>query len=375
MKNDKKPHKKLNYDTLLLNLILSGLKKDIDELELNAITLSRIIKNTEPELSKKINSIIGSYTTSGNATRGVGIAPVPLDTETQLEMATIALPDVNKYEFPVLKQSLVKKIETFIQEREKAELLLQKNIRPTTSLLLIGPPGTGKTMLAYYIASILNKNLIILDLAASISSLLGKTGHNLKKVLKYARQTGAVLLLDEFDAIAKRRDDPTDLGELKRVVNVLLMELEHWPVSSVIIATSNHPDLLDKAIWRRFDHILEIELPSEKEILLILSKHFEDFANQELKKVLKPISIMLKGYSAADVARFAENVKRHVVLKNVKINVAIIDELVDFIKTKEAKGMFCKLSKKLLGDDISVRQLAEITGLSSSGVQYHLTGK
>ena len=103
--------------------------------------------------------------------------------------------------------------------------------------------------------------LYTLDLATVMNSFLGKTGQNIRMVLNHAMSTRSVLLLDEFDAIAKRRDDDADIGELKRLVNVLLQAVDNWTGESLLVAATNHPDLLDPAVWRRFDLALTIATP------------------------------------------------------------------------------------------------------------------
>jgi SpoVK/Ycf46/Vps4 family AAA+-type ATPase len=99
-----------------------------------------------------------------------------------------------------------------------------------------------------------------------MSSFLGRTGNNIRNVLDYAKGVNCVLLLDEFDAIAKRRDDAVEIGELKRLVTVLLQEIDEWPPSGLLLAATNHQDLLDPAVWRRFEMIVEFPMPSEPEI-------------------------------------------------------------------------------------------------------------
>ncbi|MCR6637841.1 MAG: ATP-binding protein [Sporocytophaga sp.] len=364
-----------SIEKFILDIISAGLSNDLAKTELAALSLARSLKKENPSIAQKINNVLATFSLSGGAAiRRAGGAPLPVDNETQLEMATVEAPS-EILASPIFSVLIEDRVKTFLEERENIEVLLEKNIRPSTSLLLIGPPGTGKTMLARYIASQLNKNLVILDLSSSISSLMGKTGANLKKVLQYAKQNPCILLFDEFDAIAKKRDDNTDLGEIKRVVNVLLMELEDWPISSIFIATSNHPELLDRAIWRRFDHTIEISLPQKDQVADILNKELNGFFTEYNcdSAILSPIATLLDGKSAADICKFSTNVKRRVVLKNESPIVSCLNELELYLSDKKIRGKFCTLAKEALGDAITVREIAEITGLSPAGVQHHIS--
>ena len=279
-----KPNKSTAYpENLIVELIVSALEKRSVEAESLALSIARIIKKDNPDFSKKIISAVSAFSFNPSFARSID-EPLPVDSDSKLEMVNIISPNPDIHTEPVLNPFVREKIQNFLEERRRAPLLLDRGIRPSTSLLLIGQSGTGKTMLAKHIASALGLNLVVLDLSSSISSLLGKTGQNLKQVLGYARETGSVLLLDEFDAIAKKRDDSTDLGEIKRVVNVLLIELEAWPVSSVVIATSNHPELLDRAIWRRFDHTLEIQHPGNEERVALIKRGFGDFLVKDIPR-------------------------------------------------------------------------------------------
>ena len=130
------------------------------------------------------------------------------------------------------------------------------------SLLLYGPPGCGKTSIAYYLAHRLGLPLVTARLDALISSLLGNTAKNLRRVFDFANRQPCVLFLDEFDAIAKARDDQHELGELKRVVNSLLQNMDTYCQHGVLIAATNHQELLDDAIWRRFQTVIEVPKPA-----------------------------------------------------------------------------------------------------------------
>lgn len=360
----------------IIDLISSGLVGEPKRVELAAISLARSLKKDSPEIAKSINDLISSFAlNSGTSIRSAGTAPLPVDHSTRLEMASLYKPNDEYNLAPVLPYGIQERIDTFLDERSKIDILLDNNIRPSTSLLLVGQPGTGKTMLAKYIATRLHKNLIILDLSSSMSSLMGKTGANLKRVLQYAKQNSCVLLFDEFDAIAKKRDDNTDLGEIKRIVNVLLMELEDWPITSMFIATSNHPELLDKAIWRRFDHHITLPVPDYEERLKVLQNELSVFLHhhQVEDDILKPIAKLFNQKTPADICKYANNVKRRSILKGEPPTLSLFHEIDDFNEDKKMRAEFCVIAKDILGTKISVRQLAEITGLSPAGVQHHLT--
>ena len=360
----------------IIDLISASLVGEPNRVELAALSLARSLKKEDPEIAGVINKAISSYSIDGGAfIRSSGGNPLPVDRDTQLEMAMVFEPNEILNPMPVLSKAVAERVEDFLNERRKMEVLLEQDIKPSTSLLFTGQPGTGKTMLAKHIASSLNKNLIVLDLSTSISSLMGKTGANIKKIINYAKKNPSVLLFDEFDAIAKKRDDQTDLGEMKRVVNILLMELEDWPVSSVFIATSNHPELLDKAIWRRFDHALEINLPVAKHRFEILERELGDFLRLRNVSVLllHPISELLEGKSAADICKYANNVKRRSVLREEEVSIALIKEIDGFQNDKKLRAEFCKIAKDILKEKITIRELADLTGLSPAGVQHHIS--
>lgn len=131
------------------------------------------------------------------------------------------------------------------------------------NLLTYGPPGTGKSRLARFIAQELGLDLYIARLDGLISSFLGSTSKNIRALFDFAAKTPCILFLDEFDAIAKLRGDSQELGELKRVVNSFIQNLDTLGPQSIVLAATNHESLLDSAVWRRFGYRLELSFPTE----------------------------------------------------------------------------------------------------------------
>lgn len=196
---------------------------------------------------------------------------IPLEQESGRRLVEVdPTPDGAGLAMPPVVQT---HLEEIVAERRKAKALRIAGVGLTRTVLLSGPPGVGKTLAAKWLAAKLKLPLVSLDLATCVSSYLGTSGRNIAAVFDYARSGKCVLLLDEFDAIAKRRDDAADIGELKRVVNVILLELDKWPDSSLLVAATNHAQLLDSAIDRRFDRSVEVPVPQAEQRRAIL-KHF-----------------------------------------------------------------------------------------------------
>ncbi|MFB4353215.1 ATP-binding protein [Microbacterium sp. LS_15] len=173
----------------------------------------------------------------------------------------------------VLAPELSAQVELLISEHASAAELSGFGLTPSRTVLFTGPPGVGKTVTAAHVAARLQVPLITVNFATLISSLMGKTGSNFQELVDSAHEAGAVLFLDEFDAIAKSRGDQQDLGEMKRVVNVVLQQLDAWPAGRLLIAATNHPELLDNAIFRRFDAEIAFCAPGPEERRRFLDAH------------------------------------------------------------------------------------------------------
>lgn len=162
-------------------------------------------------------------------------------------------------------------VQQLIEEQQRASLLRSHSLEPRHSALLVGPPGNGKTSLAEAVAESLAVPFFVVRYEAMIGSFLGETASRMKRVFDYARTTPCVLFFDEFDTVGKERGDTHETGEIKRVVTSLLMQIDDLPSYVVILAATNHSELLDRAVWRRFQLRLSLPVPSQKQLAAYLT--------------------------------------------------------------------------------------------------------
>jgi len=355
----------LNY---IPKLIRAALNEDHNKIEKISISLSRKLKKDYPEISEQIGEILSANKVGANTIRSLNLEPKPIDKDSRLDLVDVD--SIGLIDRPILNNKVNIEIDNFIKERKMKDKLLKKGIEPTKSILLTGPPGVGKTYLANYLAGVLDLNLVSLNLATTISSYLGKTGKNIKNILDYSRKNSSILFLDEFDAIAKKRDDESDLGELKRIVNVLLKELDNWPSYSIIIAATNHPQILDKAIWRRFDLILDLDLPNDELKKQLLRKYLpEDISDDNIDI----IATFLNKISPADIEKFSQKIKRKSIINETPSLEIALNEIPNFIDVNSNEiGELCRFAKKTFGNKITIREIANLVGKTPSTVHYHL---
>jgi AAA+ superfamily predicted ATPase len=180
-------------------------------------------------------------------------------------------------------------------------------------VLLAGPPGNGKTSLAEAIAEALAVPFFIVRYEAMIGSFLGETASRLKRVFDYARTTPCLLFFDEFDAVGKERGDLHETGEIKRVVTSLLMQIDDLPSYTVVVAATNHAELLDRAVWRRFQLRLELKAPTERELTTYF-KRFADTCEEPLGQSPATLAKKLGAISYGEAEEFCRDVRRRAVL-------------------------------------------------------------
>ena len=207
----------------------------------------------------------------------------------------------------------------FLTDFHHTDELSAKGIASNLRLLLSGPPGTGKSLLASHVAAKLDRPFYVVRLDSVISSLLGDTAKNIRSVFDFVPRDNSVLFLDEMDAIAKLRDDRYELGELKRVVNTVIQGLDTMEEATVVIAATNHPHLLDPAIWRRFPYKIEMQLPN-KLIRENMWKHFL-YADEDVdKSACNVLATLSKELSGADIETIALALRRHATLTSTTVD-------------------------------------------------------
>ncbi|MET4451897.1 ATP-binding protein [Bradyrhizobium sp. RT3b] len=204
--------------------------------------------------------------------------------------------------------------EALIEEQRRADVLRSHGLEPRHRVLLAGPPGNGKTSLAEAIAEALSVPLLTVRYESIIGSFLGETASRLRRVFDFARTTPCVLFFDEFDVIGKERGDIHETGEIKRVVSSLLLQMDDLPSWTVIAAATNHPELLDRAAWRRFQLRLELPAPGERQISNFIAMYFKDRPLPDLGRSPDQLARALRGSSLAEVEDFCTNIVRRFVL-------------------------------------------------------------
>lgn len=224
-------------------------------------------------------------------------------------------------------------LERVIQEQRRKDLLASYGLNPVRKILFCGPPGCGKTMAAEALAKELYLPLVLVRFDAVISSYLGETAANLRRVFDFATSRPMVILFDEFDAIGKKRDDVEEHGELKRVVNAFLQMLDSFRGPAITIAATNHEKLLDSALWRRFDEVVMFQPPNESEIAELLERYLRQIGTEGVD--LRVSASTLLGSSHADVKRVAEDAIKFCLLSDSRrVSEGLLNQAINLQKER-----------------------------------------
>ena len=237
---------------------------------------------------------------------------LPADKETGAPLARVIFPESQVDPIPIFDHELKTAIEDLLCEWDRIESLVEIRVRPNTRCLIYGQPGVGKTLLARSVAHTLGLPLVEARLDGLVSSFLGTTARNIGALFDFANRYKCVLFLDEFDAIAKARDDTHEIGEIKRVVNTLLQSLDARGSHQFTLAATNHEHLLDYAVWRRFEARIHIPPPNEIARKSMLTTFLEPIALPATET--KMLVWLTEGMSGADLETMVVGAKRYYAL-------------------------------------------------------------
>ena len=293
---------------LLVSLVRAGASGDSREL---ATTVEAIVA----EERAKQHNILADRLERALRSNGKGGPSAHAAPESAVRARDYVLetPPRKRLEDLFLSELCARACRELIEEQQRASLLRSHSLEPRHRVLLVGPPGNGKTSLAEAIAESLAVPFFVVRYEAIIGSFLGETASRLRRVFDYARTTPCVLFFDEFDAVGKERGDVNETGEIKRVVTSLLMQVDALPSYTVVIAASNHSELLDRAVWRRFQFRLELPAPT----LTQVGRYFEAFAKTmdgPLGLGPRTIAKSLGDISYAEAEEFCKGVRRRLAL-------------------------------------------------------------
>ncbi len=356
------------YD-LIEKITSIAARRPDDELLLKIRRSLPKLNKENPDLASRLSRIVSNIGGIGALRRFNSLGEDPKDTDSGLELMTrLEVPTDTKP--PILAADTQKMISRFVQERENHIELQNAGISAPSSLALIGKPGTGKTSLAYWLAARLELPLFNLNIASVVTSYLGQTGQNLKRALDRAKIEPCLLLLDEFDALGYQRENGFDVGEMRRVVAVLLQEVESWPEDSIVVAATNLPEQLDSAFKRRFSRWIELTIPDFNLKTDILSFYYGD--KKKNNDLFKMIASGLPDASGADLKSLIQKIKSREILEKLSLNEAVCDELEREMKgrtfSKEEVAQFVKNAYKAAPKHFTYRKMASILGVSHTTI-------
>jgi MoxR-like ATPase len=277
-----------------------------------AATLAQMLTTTARSSPMAPSRLVRSRASYGAGEILTPQVAMPVDRETAVPLATVTFPDEISEDPPVLGELLRTAATELVDEWTQRAALERVQIEIARSCLIYGAPGTGKTRLALWMCRQLRLPAVTAKLDGLVSSFLGTTSRNIGALFAFAARYQCVLLLDEFDAIAKVRDDPQEVGEIKRVVNTLLQNLDVRRNVGFSIGITNHELLLDSAVWRRFDVQLQVPRPDFNARLAVVRRYLKPLTLDEAE--IRFLAWITDGASGADIETLVNSIKKAIAL-------------------------------------------------------------
>lgn len=359
----------------LVEFAEAALAADYSRLRRVGQSLARDIQDANPEEARRLRLVLNR---KGVPLQASGFTEMlPVDNKSRL-------PLIEEHTWPTtptfLNEAGREKFESFLEDVANYELLAAGGVASRMTLMLSGPPGTGKTLLAGHIAAHLNRKLYVARLDSLISSMLGDTAKNVRSIFDFVAGKNAILFLDELDAVAKMRDDRNELGELKRVVNTVIQGLDSLDESAVVVAATNHSQMLDKAIWRRFSYKIEFSFP-DLELRTALWLHFLGDL-PELQLAAQIFAALSEGMTGADIEQLSFAARRKSILSGKEIDtVGLAVALLSNNRAEERKETIVgndnkkQIAATLVNKiNLSQKDIASFLGVTRQAVSSYLKG-
>jgi hypothetical protein len=298
----------------LFRIVNGALRLDIDKVRnYTAFLADKLEKAGDQGSAGRLRKMLEESDQQLRPTGAAFAKVLPVDAESRfplierVNLKTLSEPPV------VLGQDQWDTVNEFLSIAKSYAQADVEGLATSLSFLMYGPPGTGKSRLARYIAQELGLDLYVARLDGLISSFLGSTSKNIRALFDFAAKTPCVLFLDEFDAIAKLRGDSQELGELKRVVNSFIQNLDTLGNQSIVVAATNHQELLDSAIWRRFSYRLALDFPTAEMRRMMWAEFSAElgFTSRELELLVD----LSEGFSGSDIREVCVRLRRRRITK------------------------------------------------------------
>ncbi len=380
MKND------IRFINELFRIVNGALRLDVDKVRnYTSFLADKLEKEGDQVSAKRLRRMLQETDHQLRPTNAQFPPSLPVDTESRFPIIEhVNLKETEERPIALLQDQWDVVTEFVSIAKSHAQLDDHGDVG-SISLLIYGPPGTGKSRLARHIANELGLELYVARLDGLISSFLGSTSKNIRALFDFAARTPCVLFLDEFDAIAKLRADSQELGELKRVVNSFLQNLDSLGPKAIVLAATNHQELLDSAVWRRFGYRLQLDYPTDvlrRQMWNSFLAPF-DFGERNLELLVD----LSEGYSGSDIQEVCRRLHRRQltmrqppelkdafqVLQNIGVGEGEVRRFVSTLKSKGSDAIFVALrsrNPKLY----SHSALGELLGISKA-TAYRLTQK
>jgi len=268
-------------------------------------------KQGHGKLAEEIRELIDAAKARRNTVSADSATPITRPKGELASLLSVSYPS-RRLSDMVLAEQLLQSLQRVLKEQRHLSKLRSHGLHPRRKLLLVGPSGTGKTMTASALAGELGIPLFVVRLDALTTKFMGETAAKLRQVFDAVSSTRGVYFFDEFDAIGSQRGMANDVGEIRRILNSFLLMIEQDDSSSVIVAATNHPDILDEALFRRFDDVIEYHVPSTEEVQALLRMRLAGYIKS--RKDLSDLAVEATGLSHAEIARAIEDAVKEAVM-------------------------------------------------------------